>query len=297
MLLLKRLLPLVLVALTAQTATAATPRCFGAPSAAGCRNPALDTTVTPTPAQALQLPNAPCEPVAFGVPFVCTFGRPRGEGARNVALIGDSHAVHWRAALGPVALTRGWHGSSLTRAGCPYSTVAPILPPRLLPDCLAWRRTIPRWLARHREVDTVFVSEHRVRTAGGLRAQERGYMRAWQNLPRSVTRIVVIRDTPGSGSATRACVNRAIIAELDAGVECAMPRSSVLHADPAAAAARRAHSRRIVLVDMTKYFCDATRCFPVIGGALVHKDNTHITATYGATIAPFLGRRLTKLGV
>lgn len=291
----RRLLVLVGFALAVVAAEAATPRCFGGPSAAGCRNPALDRKVIPTPAQAQRMPNAPCEPVAFDVPFVCAFGAPRGTGADSIALIGDSHAVHWRSALGPVAVRRGWHGSSLTRAGCPYSTARPILPQRLLPDCLRWRRAIPRWLARHPEVRTVFVSHHRGRAVGGLAAQVRGYLRAWRGLPRSVRRIIVIRDTPTSGSATRSCVNRAILAGLPAGAECAMPRSASLHADPAATAARRAGGKRVVLIDMTRFFCGGRSCYPVIGGALVHKDNTHITATYGATLAPFLGARLRRV--
>lgn len=295
----RRLLVLapVVLGLASVPAGAALPRCFGAASAGGCRNPALDRTVTPTPAEALVLPNAPCEPVAFGVPFVCAFGAPRGEGLRNIAMIGDSHTTHWRAALGPIALLRQWHGSSLTRAGCPYSTVTPILRAPLLGECLAWRRTIPGWLRRHPEVHTVFVSQHRVRAVGGIERQVRGYLRAWRRMPRSVRRIVVIRDTPTSGEATRACVNRAIFAGLNARAECAMPRSAALHADPAAQAARRARSRRVSLVDMTRWFCDARWCWPVVGGVLVYKDNSHVTATYGATLAPFLVAKLDALGV
>jgi hypothetical protein len=33
----------------------------------------------------------------------------------------------------------------------------------------------------------------------------------------------------------------------------------------------------------------------VIGGALVHKDTSHITAQYGATLAPYLHRRVSPL--
>lgn len=288
---------LAVAAIVAAADAATAPRCSGAASAAGCRNPALDRRVVPTPAQALRMPNAPCDPVAFDVPFVCAFGAPREEATRHVALIGDSHAVHWRAALGPVARRRGWHGSSLTRAGCPLSTVTPILRRDLMAPCLRWRRAIPRWLARHPEVDTVFVSQHRVRTAGGLRAQEAGYARAWRSLPRSVERVVVIRDTPVSGPAVRACVIRAIAARRPAGRACAQPRSLALLADPAAAAVRRLAPPRVSLVDMTRFFCGPAVCPPVIGGILVHKDDSHITATYGATLAPYLGARLRALGL
>ncbi|MDQ5807310.1 MAG: acyltransferase, partial [Actinomycetota bacterium] len=78
---------------------------------------------------------------------------------------------------------------------------------------------------------------------------------------------------------------------------CAMARGAVLRPDPAAAAARRFGSKRVRLVDMTRYFCDARVCFPVVGGALVHKDAGHMTAAYGATLAPMLGDRLRAIGL
>lgn len=284
-------------ALALTAAEAAGPPCSGAAARTGCVRASPDRSVTPTPAQATRMPNAPCRPLAFDVPHVCAFGAQRDRSIRSIALIGDSHAVHWRAALGPIATLRGWHGSSLTRAACPYSATQPVLPARLLGDCLRWRREIPRWLRAHPEVDTVFVSAHRVRAAGGLPAQVRGYVRAWRALPASVTRVVVIRDTPTAGEAVRACVNRAIAAGAPAGRACAVPRRLALHADPEAAAARRVRSRRIALVDMTRWFCDARVCYPVIGGILVHKDTSHVTATYGRTLAPFLAAKLAELGI
>ena len=47
--------------------------------------------------------------------------------------------------------------------------------------------------------------------------------------------------------------------------------------------------------DMTKFFCDRHRCFPVIGGALVHKDTDHLTTTYSQTLGPFLLKRIDAL--
>lgn len=294
----KRLLGTAGLLLALAPAAEAAPRCFGAASLDGCRNPALDTRVFPTPAQALRLPNAPCRPFDLGPPFVCTFGAPRERATRFVAMIGDSYTVHWRAALGPIALLRGWHGSSLTRAACPYSTVPPLLrDTSLIAECLRWRKLIPGWLRRHPEVDTVVVSQHRVRTRGGVEEQVDGYLRAWRALPPSVKRIVVIRATPSSSLATQACVRRAIAQRRNAGADCAMPRRSSLRADPAARAARRNRKDRAVLIDMTRWFCGERSCYPVIGGVLVHKDLSHITATYGRTLAPYLARELDRVGV
>jgi hypothetical protein len=66
----------------------------------------------------------------------------------------------------------------------------------------------------------------------------------------------------------------------------------VLHRDPAVAAARRLRSSRLRVADLTHYFCSTRRCWPVIGGALVYKDLTHITAVFAATLGPFLLRKL-----
>jgi hypothetical protein len=52
----------------------------------------------------------------------------------------------------------------------------------------------------------------------------------------------------------------------------------------AALAAREAH--------LADRFCDETRCFSVIGGALVHHDRTHMTTAFSATLGPFILRAL-----
>jgi hypothetical protein len=50
------------------------------------------------------------------------------------------------------------------------------------------------------------------------------------------------------------------------------------------------------VADLTHYFCD-TRCYPVIGGALVHKDIDHITAVYSTTLGPYLLRQVHGFGI
>jgi SGNH domain (fused to AT3 domains) len=280
-------------------AAAAKPRCFGAASrdhVRPCRNPRLDRMVVPTPAQAKRRPNAPCAIPRLQYPMVCEFGAPEEGASRRIALIGDSHAVHWRAALAPVARARGWAGYSLSRNGCPLSTVTPILDRGLAGQCVRWRGAIHRWLLEHPGVDTVFVSQHRVRVRGSYATEVAGYLAAWRALPPSVTRVVVIRDTPARPPGVRRCVVAAIRRRAPAGRACAVARRRALRPDPAADAARRAGGR-VRLVDMTRYFCDARRCYPVVGGVLTHKDSGHITAMFGETLAPYLGARLSAIGL
>jgi hypothetical protein len=230
-------------------------RCFGAASRdpdRRCRDRVLLRTVVPTPAEALRRPNAPCRVIRTEVPFVCTFGRSETRANRRIALIGDSHATHWRPALAPVARRKRWAGFSLTRAGCPLSFALPILPERLRPDCLRWRGAVLAWLRDHPGVKTVFVSQHRVRVvvpkgARRLDVEVAGYLAAWRAVPRSVERIIVIRDTPIRTRATRRCIVAAMRRGLVAGRACATPRDAVLGPDPAVIAGppvRRAGARR-----------------------------------------------------
>jgi hypothetical protein len=52
---------------------------------------------------------------------------------------------------------------------------------------------------------------------------------------------------------------------------------------------------RVATVDLSRFFCGRARCWPVIGGALVYKDNHHLTQVYSRTLAPYLGRRIDAL--
>src|SRR3954469_7976042 len=80
--------------------------CFGAAARdpqRGCST--REAGVVPTPRQAAALPNSPCVAVPHQTtPAVCGCGAPAETGKATVALVGDSHAGHWRAALTHVAL-------------------------------------------------------------------------------------------------------------------------------------------------------------------------------------------------
>ena len=53
--------------------------------------------------------------------LVCAFGTAQPRAVDDIALVGDSHASHWRSALRLVAQNERWHGLSVTHTGCPYS--------------------------------------------------------------------------------------------------------------------------------------------------------------------------------
>jgi hypothetical protein len=266
------------------------PQCFGA-AARGCANPELRTVVTPTPQEALLVPNAPCVPFNTArLVYPCYFGvtAARATGGA-IALVGDSHAEHWRAAVEVAAQARRWRAISLTRTSCPFNAAGPRLHgAALTATCARWNRELPEWLRAHPEIHTAFVSaDHHTSFDGDAVA---GYRAAWASLPPSVRRIYVLRDTPRASAPEAGCVDRLLRAHAVIGRRCAHARAKDLPPDPEAEAARG--TPRVRLVDLTRFMCTAAICPPVIGGVLVRKDGSHLTRAFAETLGPYLLRAL-----
>src|SRR5690349_12226148 len=144
------------------TAHAAAPRCFGAAArdpAKPCTNAKLRLSVTPTPEDAVLEASAACAPVTSKVaPARCLFGTPARSARQTVALIGDSHAVHWRAALQHVFNVHRWRGVTLYRSQCPYTGARTSLPEPDGGECEQFKRDTFDYLSTHPEIDTIVVS-------------------------------------------------------------------------------------------------------------------------------------------
>jgi hypothetical protein len=74
-----------------------------------------------------------------------------------------------------------------------------------------------------------------------------------------------------------------------------VPRRKAIDRDAAVVAAQRVGAPRAQVVDLTRFFCGSRWCFPVIGGALVHKDEHHMTTTFVTTLGPYLLREVDGL--
>lgn len=281
---------------------AATPKCFGA-AARDARHPCFNPTrsVTPALADADDVAASPCTLTKQQPEPVCTFGVRAAKATGRFALIGDSHALHWRAALDVVARANRWRGHSITTPACFYSEAVSSLVAGLREPCVEWYRSAKKWFARHPEVSTVFVSQNAptpVDVAPGqtpLGIKVDGFVRAWKGLPKTVEHVVVIRDTPVISDGTVACVRRAIaLGRQRPGPACPTPRSVAFadREDAAVAAVRAIGSKGYRYVDLTDYFCNRRECHPVIGGVLVHRDVDHITPLYARTLGPFLLRKV-----
>ena len=290
-------------AVDAEVVLLATPPCFGAASrdpARPCDNPDLRTSVEPPPDRARIIATPFCDKVQHdGLITACSFGAMPADATRTFALIGDSHAANLKAALSVLTLAKRWRGVSILRSGCTTTRARPILvSPAISRDCRQWNSQVLRWLAKHPEVKTVFLSAHataRVEPVAGRTPQqtvEAGYREELRALLRQRRDVVVVRDAPASRTDKLGCVSRALAAGRSAQLACTFARAAALPPDPLLEAARALGSSRIKAIDLTRQYCSSTRCFSVVGGALVRHDKAHLTQTFAATLGPFVLRAL-----
>lgn len=246
--------------------------------------------VTPSPDQAAITPNVAC---ARGeLADSCSYGSKAP--VATVALLGDSHAAHWRAGMEVVAKARKWRVVEFARPHCPFSLAKPAPTEGDPEGCAEFNERVLAWLTAHPEVATVFVSNNaRLPMAKkGIGYKVQGVLRAFKALPPSVTKPYVLRDTPTVHVRTPDCIRRAVRRKLNPGKRCAIPRERALVTDGTAVAAQRLGRP---VIDLTPFFCSSKVCFPVIGGVLVHKDQDHLTQNFSRTLGPYIGRALDRL--
>jgi hypothetical protein len=91
--------------------------------------------------------------------------------------------------------------------------------------------------------------------------------------------------------ATAGCVLRTLRRGGGLARACSVARAGAFPADEAAQAARGGPPR-VRLLDFSRFFCSAARCFPVVGGAYVYRDDNHMNPVFNATLGPYLLRAL-----
>ncbi|MEY2515198.1 MAG: hypothetical protein QOJ89_2556, partial [bacterium] len=287
---------------------AAHPTCFGAAardSEQPCSNAKLTLSVVPTPSIAARTRNAPCSRVTPQVVVpACTFGPSKSKATKRFAIMGDSHAQAWRAAVTVFAEQKGWQGVSVTHTGCGFSLVVKKIPEPFRTQCVDWTKKVPKWFVANPDVDTVFVSGFSggtVDVSSGkspYKAAVAGFINAWKTLPPTVKHIIVLRDNPlvRRHGETAACVDKAIRRKRNAGVACEVPIRDALLGDPAASAAEQIKAAgRAKTINLTRFMCDTKDCFPVVGGALVYKDLHHLTRVFATTLGPYIVRAFDRL--
>ncbi len=278
--------------------------CFGAgslaPGATGCGDvfgPPASLTLTPEDEPWFTDPACAEGEADGGLPVTtCRYGD--GEPTERVALVGDSHAEHWRGALHEIAREQDWELVELLRGACPV-TEARVLAfkgdPTDTDACARWGGQVTEYLTTSGVDQVVTSSFASAFTFGGndldsLEAGVQGFADTWAAWAAGGLEVRVLRDVPLT--AVRH-VPECLQANPEDPLACSRPRSEAVVPDAATAAAERSTSPLVRLVDLTDLFCDDETCHTAIGGAVVYWDGDHLSAQYARTLAPFLAEDLT----
>lgn len=210
-------------------------------------------------------------------PIMCPIGAEHGD--RTIAVVGGSRAQHWLPTLERLGHQHDWQVIAITKSGCLFSTGGQY------ESCNEWNDRVVEELERMRP-DAVFTTATRV-----PREEEMvpgGYLNHWRTLDALDIPVLGVRDVPRPLVDVPDCVET----HGPHAEECGSPASLYALDRPSALTERSDVPDNVHYVDLTELFCPDGFCPAVIGNVLVYHDNSHLTATYARTLAPFLGEEL-----
>ena len=279
--------------------------CFGAaalaPDAPGCADVfAAPDSTTLVEGDEPWFETSACDVVEVPLRVAtCRYGS--GEPVATVALVGDSHAEHWRGAVHRVAEAMNWEVVEMFRGGCPV-TPSVVLSfngaPMDTDGCHAWGRKVDERLAEEAPdyiLTSAFAGAFLFDSPDPGESLERGsagFAETWDRWAAQGAQVVVLRDIPATGGRN---VPECLATHDDDPLECARPRSEAVTPDAMTVAMEQVTSDRVDLIDLTDHFCDESTCYAVIGGSLVYYDYNHISAQFSRSLAPFLLERLSAI--
>lgn len=215
----------------------------------------------------------------------CSFGSADAA-APEIILIGDSHAFQYVDVLANIAEKRGWRLTALLKGGCPWSSTPLADDGPFGRACSVWRAEVDGILATKAPAlvvtsafgGTSYAVEGHPSEAD---AAEQGFRSAWAPLVARGIPLLAIADNPSVQANPNVCLlNRPVAA-------CLVDRRAALPAVDAFVAAA-AGSETVHIVDFSDVYCDDQTCSPVVGGVDVYRDPDHLTATFAASLEPWL---------
>ncbi|MGQ0843785.1 MAG: SGNH hydrolase domain-containing protein [Sporichthyaceae bacterium] len=218
----------------------------------------------------------------------CTFGSPTA--THSVALVGNSHAAQYLAPLRAWAERYDYTLHTFLIPKC-FATTEPIVfaKPGMTERCLAWGEWVQEQV-EDIDPDLIVTSERTYKrplnrsAEGDAAVWQRGYEKYLQVWAEQARRVLVVRDSP----VPRTSVPDCLLNNPNRYSVCAGERAKWLPPDPLVEAARVVDPERFRIADLSRYMCTAHQCPAVIGGMLVYRDGSHLSATWIRAFGGFL---------
>lgn len=218
----------------------------------------------------------------------CLIG-PNGEAtdaapdSNRVVLLGDSHAGQWFAAVHSFAASNDWSVEVLNKEGCPLASINVVNPTLARPytECNVWRSNMFHRLRIEARPKIIFISSLNW-YIDNKRELDNGWTATLKALRSIGVPIVYLEDTPYPFMDVPDCVS----ASLNDWAKCDFKRSTALHFDPMLGNALRSYLSAIV--DVNQFLCPGKglKCPSVRRGILLYRDDSHVTNTAMAALAP-----------
>ena len=227
----------------------------------------------------------------FSTRTTCNYGK----GTVRIALVGNSHAGHWLPMLQVLAKRNGWQITTFLASRC-NATDASLQLYSGTAGCLDYGRWVMAQTGGT-AFDLVVTSERQsVPTHGDTWSETlpvavagyTSYLKRWSD---AGTNVLVLEDTPFPGKVL-GTVPDCLARHTRNQDACDGTPKSWDWLDPLFDAAMVTQLPGITPVATRQFFCTDTICPAVIGTVIAYFDGSHMTATYGRSIAPFLETQL-----
>lgn len=198
----------------------------------------------------------------------CTYGYKGPDPAARIALVGDSHAAAMLPGIWPILDENRWQLTTFVGESCRFDIPGG--------EC---RNVLDEVQAK------LLADRYDVLILTGSRKFGGNFGVMWGAIHQVVgngTHVAFITDTPLISEDSMQCLTRATGSLGD----CGTPRAEAL-AKPDVAIEATNRIKGSTLIDLTRFYCDDTRCPMIIGNAVVYFDAAaHLTETYAETLAP-----------
>jgi peptidoglycan/LPS O-acetylase OafA/YrhL len=272
-------------------------KCVGASaSAPKHRKACADTRLTMDPAFAKEDVSAGIVPHSclnwprFASPLTsCSIGDRTTPNAK-IALLGNSQAGQWYPALEKAGTKRHWQVDTYLAGACilsyetTYSLAAGV--GVTAAQCAQVERRLVQRI-HDGGYDLVVVSDLADSTTFGPQA----FTSVVGDLDRLGVPVLVLHTTPTPSGDIE--LPDCVAQHRDHPAACDGTPAGWIHPDGLTRAAQQLGSDRIRTVDLDDHLCWAGTCPAVVGGLIVYRDNTHMTASFARTMAPYLARVVT----
>jgi hypothetical protein len=210
-------------------------------------------------------------------------------GGVRVVLIGDSHALQWRAPLERVARARGWRVWFMTKSACPIADI-----PWDQPSCAGWRAAAIRKVAAIKPALVIVSSHVQIQRDDGsldparARQWREGMSRTLRRLDKRAGTVVLLGDTSRFGDDPVACLRR----HRDDISACSVRRSAAISEERVATEQAAATAADVRFRRTDHLSCPYDPCPVVIERTLVAYNYGHMTVRFATSLWRGLARLL-----